>query len=33
MIHGLVYSLANGYLKELVRGVDGPDREELAPRL
>jgi carbonic anhydrase len=34
LIHGLVYSLADGYLKELVRGVDGADRaEELAPRL
>jgi carbonic anhydrase len=34
LLHGLVYSIGDGYLKELVRGVDGPDRaEELAPRL
>lgn len=34
LIHGLVYSLANGMLKELVRGVDGPDKAEgLVPML
>lgn len=34
LLHGLVYSLADGKLKELVRGVDGVDKAEaLAPML
>ena len=34
LLHGLVYSLADGQLKELIRGVDGPDKaQELAPML
>jgi carbonic anhydrase len=34
LIHGLVYSIGDGHLKELVRAVDGPDKaEELAPRV
>jgi carbonic anhydrase len=34
LLHGLVYSLADGRLKELVRGVDGVEKvEALAPML
>jgi carbonic anhydrase len=34
LLHGLVYSLADGKLKELVRGVDGTDKAQaLAPML
>ena len=34
MLHGLVYSIANGQLKELVRGVDGVEKAEaLVPML
>lgn len=34
LLHGLVYSLADGRLKELVRGVDGADKAQaLAPML
>ncbi len=34
LLHGLVYSLENGLLKELVQGVDGPDKAEaLSPML
>ena len=34
LLHGLVYSLADGRLKELIQGVDGPDKaQELAPML
>ena len=34
MLHGLVYSIANGQLKELVRAVDGVEKAEaLVPML